>query len=767
MKVPYSVLQKYIPQLKHTAEEVGDILSQYSYEVEQVYNPGDAIQNVVVGEIRTLDPHPDADRLQLVNVHIGASQFVSIVCGASNIKIGDKVPTALEGATLPGGFEIKPTTIRGQESHGMLCSRKELGLQGDASGIYILPPNTKVGTSVVDVLHLNETIIEIDNKGLGTRASDSMSFYGIARELSAVLELPLKPLEKESLPKEGKAYTIKRDKDVCEYYSLLHVNGLSSYEFDSNVYSQDNYRIDLYVQVDSYTGDETVKYTLDALGYNTKNPAINLGNYIMEETGQPVHVFDAEKIVGKTIHIRKAKKDETLVALDDTVLTLEPGDIVICDSEKIIALAGIIGSKDSAVDDGTKQIVIESAIFDPAQIRKTARRLKMLTGAAKRFERRIPKELAKEALERVAWYLKEAKLAVGEYYESGSCKGEEIWTDLTFDYVRRYIGVAIPDAEIISLLKRVGAEVKSGGFGGGDKHKIKAPYWRLDLNHAEEYIEEVTRLYGYDKIPATLEIDFKVPQHDPLFQLKRSLSEILVGQGYSEVMTYPYSEVKATHQMVNPLDKNLPYLRESLAPALFTVQRNNHVRFDMVAIFEIGNVFGAEEATHLAMTYADKQTTPDNALTRIYHDFVKVLLVLGLDLTQLDLSLDTQGADILYAGNSLGRLSRDYQTLEVSLPAMLEHGVLAPEKYTPIAKYPVVKRDLTLSFPVGTPVKDVKDALQAAAPAECQSIRFVDQFEKDGQVNYSFHIQFRHDDKSLSDDEVNQAMQALEQVSLG
>ncbi len=765
MKVPYSVLQNHIPQLKHSAEEVGDILSLHSYEVERVYNPGADIQNVVVGEIRGLTPHPDADRLQLVNVHIGASQFISVVCGASNIKVGDKVPTALEGATLPGGLVIKPTSIRGQESHGMLCSKKELGLSGDASGIYILPPNTKVGSVVADVLHLNELVIEIDNKGLGTRASDSMSFYGVARELASVLDLPLKPLQKEDLPKEGKNISIKRDKDICSYYSLLHVNGLSSYEFDSNVYSQDNYRIDLYVQVDSYTGDESVKYILDLLGYNTQSAAINLGNYIMEEMGQPVHVFDAEKIVGKTVSVRKAKKDEKMIALDGAEINLEPGDIVVCDTEKIIALAGIIGSLDSAVDDGTKQIMIESATFDPAQIRKTARRLKMLTGAAKRFERKIPTELAREALERVAWYLKEAKLAVGSYYESGSSKSPEVTTEVSFDYIRRYMGVDISDNDITKFLKRSGAEVKSSGFGGKDTHKVIAPYWRLDLSTPEEYIEEVARLYGYDKIPAKLDVDFRIPHHDPLFQLKRSLSEILARHGYSEVMTYPYTNIEGAHEMVNPLDKTLPYLRQSISPQLATVRESNQVNFSKIALFEIGNVFGEHESMRLAMTCTNKDMSVDESLSQVYHDFVKALLVLGLDLSPLDLRLDIEGADVLYGDHIIGRLSRELQALEVALAALHEFGISQPETFTPIPKYPVVKRDFTVSVPVGTPVKVVMDALTNAASDECQSIEFTDQFQKDDTVNYSFHIQFRHEEKSLSDEEVNAAMKTLEQVT--
>jgi len=405
MKIPYSVIKNFIPNLNIDVYKVANLYTMKSYEVEGIQDLAKGLDNVVVGEIIEINPHPNADKLQITKINVGLDVLLNIVCGANNIAVGQKVPVAMIGAILPGNFEIKETKIRGEISQGMLCSKKELGLGDDSQGIFILGDQREIGKPIAETLNLNDAIIEIDNKGLGTRAGDSSSFYGLARELSILIDKPLINLPKVKLPRpSGSPRRIHRDNTICSYYSLIEVKGLSSYEFNSNVFSKENYRVDLYVQVDKYTLDEHIRHILNLLGYNTGNASVDLSNYIMEEIGQPIHVFDSEKIVGNDIIIRKAEKGESMVDLNDNELVLEEGDIVICDSEKIIALAGIIGAKNSSVDDGTQKIMIESAQFDSNQIRITARRLKLLTDAAKRFERGIPPILAQESLERVGWF---------------------------------------------------------------------------------------------------------------------------------------------------------------------------------------------------------------------------------------------------------------------------------------------------------------------------------------------------------------------------
>ena len=767
MKIPYSVLTSFIPQLKQTPQEVAEALTQYSYEVEDVYALRDTIQNVVVGEIREIEEHPEATKLQITHVHVGDEEGTrQIICGASNIKIGQKVPVALEGARLPGDVEITHKVVRGQESFGMLCSKAELGLGTDSSGIYILKSTTEIGKDILEVLELDDTIIEIDNKGLGTRASDSMAFYGIARELASVLKTKLNPLDTKDLPKPGKSFKIKRKEELCSYYSILQVDGLSTYEFDSNIYSQDNYRVDLYVQVNSYTGDDQVNRILEMLGYATDKPAVNLSNYIMEEVGQPIHIFDLEKISGDTITIREAKDGEEFIDLKDTVHNLVKGDIVICDKEKIIALAGIIGAKAAAVDDGTRKILIESAVFNATRIRKTARRMNLLTGAAKRFERKIPAPFAREALERVSWFLEQAQIPLGEYVESGSSEVKEEWWDLDTDYIRKYLGVEIEDKTIESLLKRVGCEVKKGF---GQAKKVKAPYWRLDLTIAEEFIEEVARLYGYHKIPEKLDIDLHLPHHDHNFQLVRHVTEALVALGYNEVLTYPYigTDNPCPYTMQNPVDHTRPFLRTTLHHHMSQTLDYNKPRYDNIALFEVSRVFTETEELHLNIAWWNKHIDRDTCLSQVYADWIKVLYRLGINPSFSDFSLTSEGAQVTYKEQVIGFMDITSQSLEVSLSQFYSVAVWQGDLYQGIDKYPVVKRDMTVEVENSIPAKQVYDEIYEYTSDLCRLVELKDTFETDGKKRYTFYLEFRHQDRSLDDQEVNQEIERLgEQLTI-
>ncbi len=267
-----------------------------------------------------------------ITISISSNTF-----SAKNIEMGQKVAVARIGAVLPNGLAIQAVNLRGQDSHGMICSAKELGLDGDSQGVLILPANAVVGKAVSDVLGLDDAIITIDNKGLGTRASDSSSLYGVAREVALITDKSLQPLELGSIPKTHLDRHITIETKGCSYYSLLGISGLSNYKFDSNVLSKGAYRVDLYVQTDTFKLDDSIHALLQLLNQPTHHPAVDLGNYILFEVGQPVHVFDAEKVKGN-ITIREAVEGETLLTLDDIEIPLKEGDIVICDSEKIIAL---------------------------------------------------------------------------------------------------------------------------------------------------------------------------------------------------------------------------------------------------------------------------------------------------------------------------------------------------------------------------------------------------------------------------------------------
>jgi phenylalanyl-tRNA synthetase beta chain len=251
MKIPYSIIKAFIPALTQSPKELADLITLKSYEVDSVYSPGESLKNVVVGHIQKVTPHPNADKLNIAEVLVDNSEVLTIVCGAKNIELGQKVAVAKIGTTLPNGLNIQAVNLRGQDSFGMICSSQELGLQEVSDGILVLPSIAEVGLPVADVLGLNEAIIDIDNKGLGTRASDSSSFYGVAREIALITNNSLQPLEISPIPakKNLKKHIIVQT-NLCKYYSILELSGLSKYKFDSNILSKGTYRVDLYVQTD-------------------------------------------------------------------------------------------------------------------------------------------------------------------------------------------------------------------------------------------------------------------------------------------------------------------------------------------------------------------------------------------------------------------------------------------------------------------------------------------------------------------------------------
>ncbi len=760
MKIPFSTLLEFIPELTQTPEEIADLITLKSYEVDSVYNPATSLNNVVVGHIQEIQPHPNADKLQITQVAVGNGEVLTIVCGAKNIELGQKVAIARIGATLPNGLTIQAVKLRGQDSFGMICSAQELGLDGgESSGVLILPPNSTEGKPVSEVLGLDEAIIDIDNKGLGTRASDSSSFYGVAREVALITEKKLKPLELAPFPKQQIKKYIQIETEACTYYSLLALSGLSNYKFDSNVLSKGAYRVDLYVQTDTFKLDDRIHKLLQILNQKVHHPAVDLGNFILFEIGQPVHVFDVEKIKGNTLTIREAKKGETLLTINETEIVLEEGDIVICDEEQIIALAGIIGGAATAVGDGTTQVLIESAHFNAERIRKTARRLKLLTESAKRFERNIPVELADIAMQRILHLVTQSGLGVLGYSHKGHNTTSHKTVNLDYDYVRRYIGADIPDGNINAYFKALQVHVHKP-FGSHQYH-LTAPYWRLDLNTPEEYIEEIARLYGYDTIPATLNIEKITPTINSLFAFKRILSETLAKIGYIEIITYPYS-VEGNLKLINPVDESKPYLRQNLTRSLADAVILNQNYRDTLRLFELSHVFTAEQHLHLSIAFWDKHKTATENINQTYHDIVLLITQLGFDTNILKTQVNDEGHIITYAEQPIGWIHGEDLVIELDITVLV--GILTPiiEKYIPIPKYPAVKRDVTIAASPSLSSQEIYNAIKSLVSSRCEYIDLRDIFVTDTAIKYTFHLEFRDLEQSLSDEDVNAEIAIIE-----
>jgi len=760
MKIPYSTLQHYIPELDITPEQIGELLSLKSYEVESVYNPQVQLKSIIVGIITDIQPHPNADKLQITQVSVGQPTQLTIVCGAKNIAIGQKVPIAPVGATLPNGLVIQVANLRGQESFGMICSAKELGLDFQGDGVLVLPSNAQEGDSIVHALGLDEIIIEIDNKGLGTRASDSSSLYGVAREVAMLIDKPLKNLESVDISSHTKLHTdihIKTDK--CSYYSLMKISGLSQYRFDSNVLSKGGYRVDLYVQTEKFTLDPRIIHTLRTLGVSIHHPAVDLGNYIMLETGQPVHIFDTEKVKGG-ITVREAEDGEIMIGLNGEEITLEKGDIVICDTEKIIALAGIIGSKDSAVDDGTTSILVESAHFDALQIRKTARRLKLLTDSAKRFEKLLPVELVDIAMQRIAYITQESGLKIEGHTHKGHHAQTQQSVSMTFDYIRKYIGVNISDETITHILKKL--DISTHKSFGSEVYKLTAPYWRLDLTTPEEYIEEVARLYGYDIIPAKIDFGILSVNHHPVFQLKRSITQAMVARGYTEIITYPYTKTETDIQMVNPVDASKPYLRTSLIESMSEAIVSNQPYQEKLALFEVSHIFNETQDMHIGIGYWDKYISAKNAVNILYQDILSVLSQLSINIVPISYQVDNLQIQLMYQDTSIGIIDTSQAIAEINLTQLQSICQYTQEVYRSIPRYPSVKRDITIKAPISISAQEVYQKIQQLVSPRCEYIGLKDTFSENNLMHYTFRLEFRDMDKSLTDDEVNQEIHQIE-----
>lgn len=758
MKIPYSIIKNFVPQLTQSPEQLANLITLKSYEVDSVYNPGDALQNIVVGHIQKVTPHPNADKLNITEVLVDNNQVLTIVCGAQNVELGQKVAVAKVGAILPSGLNIQSINLRGQDSSGMICSSQELGLQEKSDGILVLPNIAEVGMPVAEVLGLNEVIIDIDNKGLGTRASDSSSFYGVSREVALITNNVLKPLELSPIPtKQPLKKHIKVETNLCKYYSILELSGLSKYKFDSNILSKGSYRVDLYVQTDIFKLDSSIHHTLATLNQKTHHPAVDLGNYILFETGHPVHVFDAEKVKGDEIIVRESKKGEIFTSLDEVEILLEEGDIVICDSEGIIALAGIMGGANTAVGDGTTRVLIESASFDYSRIRQTARRLKLLTESAKRFERQIPVELADIAIQRIINLVEKSGLQTLGYSNYGNNKTAHKSIHLDYNYVRKYIGVDIHDNDINHIFKSLNIEAHK--LFGSHKYSLTAPYWRLDLNTPEEYIEEIARLYGYDNIPTTLDISKLKVNSDNIFNFKRKLSQEFANIGYTEIITYPYVQ-SGILQLLNPVDDSKPYLRQDLIHSMEDAINTNAKHTDTLRLFEISNVFTAEQHLHLSLSYYNKSTDLITNINQAYNDLIRVIAQMGFDYTKFTTNTVENKTTINYTEKVVGWVDVS-GVIELNISVLV--NILSPisERYNPIPKYPAVKRDITLTVPNTSSAQEVYDKIKSIVSPRCYYIGFRDRFENGDLINYTFNLKFRDKDKSLSDDEVSVEMDLI------
>ena len=584
-------LKDFIP-FDLSADDLSEKLIMAGIEVEQITRIGTEWNNIVVGEILDIRPHPQADKLLLTTVRAGERKL-PVVCGAPNIQVGQKVPLALDGAALPSGTKIKAAKIRGEISQGMLCSEPELSLGDDASGIMILPSAAPSGLSLADYLGLSDTVLELS---VTPNRPDCLSVIGMAREISALIEVPMK-VPKVVLTEEGEvidhlASVEIRDPDLCPRYTARIISNIS-------------------------IGPSPLwmRQRLAAAGIRSINNAVDVTNYVLLEWGQPLHAFDFDLLRGHKIIVKRANPNERFFTLDGNERVLTTDALMICDGERSVAIGGIMGGQNSEVHEGTRRILLESAYFMPTSIRRTSKATGLGTEASQRFEKGVDINGVIPALNRAASLI--ASLCKGaiapgiiDCYPQPVAHPGPI--TLNSARVRKIIGIPLAADAMKRLLERLHMTVKNMDQ---TCMQVTLPSFRVDIHEPEDLIEEIARLNGYQNIPATApRISVSDRSYPKSHMLTSRTREILVAQGFYEVINYSFTSPALLQHMnftesdqrrnaapiLNPLSESQSVLRTSLIPSLLVNLRDNlRHKNNAIRLFEIGTVFYANSSNPL------------------------------------------------------------------------------------------------------------------------------------------------------------------------
>ncbi|HET7237566.1 MAG TPA: phenylalanine--tRNA ligase subunit beta [Terrimicrobiaceae bacterium] len=771
MKVSLDWLREYV-DWKGSVEELDDLLTRTGIKVESITTKGANFPNVVIAQILETSRHPNADRLSVCRVADGTNEARRIVCGAKNFQTGDKVPLALPGAVLPGGMKIKVGKLRGVESEGMLCSAKELGLSDDAEGLLLLPKDAPVGEPLAD-LYPADTTFELE---ITPNRPDWLSHVGVAREIAAFsgesfhpprIEVP------ETVKSLENAVSILAP-SLCPLYSARRIR-----------------------EVKVRPSPPWLRDRLEAAGLRPINNIVDVTNYVMLELGQPLHAFDAAKI-REGITVRTALEGEKLRALDGSEVLLSTGDLVIADALEPLALAGVMGGEESGVVETTSEILLESALFEPIGIRRSARLHNLHSDSSHRFERGTDPAGVLAASERATRLIEE--LADGKAAETilmaGALPPAPTPVALRPARCRALLGIEVSDEEIASSLSRLGLKALNEGEGTA----WQVPSHRRDLVREVDLIEEIARVIGIERIAGKLAATPAFPSGaDKVYDFHMEIRQALRALGSSEARTSTLvSEAmlwsgEVPLRLRNPLGEDQTFLRTSLLPGLLAaLARNIRYGARSIALYEIGRTFHAGEAeergTLAFVIYGEARarTWRESAARSFdWHDAKGAIEeLMRTPLTCVPAVAKppmTLVCDLLVEGTLLGALgqlspasARDLDAVGPVLVAELSlemlHSLRRPSRYQEIPKFPPVVRDIAVVCPIalsyGEIEKEIWEAklefLEKADPLSVYSDPTGEKLPPD-RKSVAISLTFRARGRTLSNEEVNAACDRLKQ----
>lgn len=782
MIVTYNWLKEYV-DMDVTPEALADLLTMLGLEVERMEPLYEGMDEVVVALVQEKAQHPNADKLSLCTVNNG-SELLSVVCGAQNFKAGDKVALATVGAVLPGDFKIKKSKIRGEESSGMLCSEKELGLADDSAGIMILPQELPLGTPVFSALGLKDTVFEI---GLTPNRADCLSVIGVAREIAAKLgkkvRYPGLQVPEGDVRADAVASVVVEDAQFCPRYTARYISGCTIAPSPSWLIKR-----------------------LQSVGMRSINNVVDVTNYVLLEYGHPLHAFDFDLLAGGCIVVRRSAQGEEFSTLDGQKRMLQSSDLTIRDGEKAVALAGIMGGGNSEIGDNTVNVLLESAYFAPSAIRKTSKRLGLHTESSHRFERGTDVNQLVKALNRAASLIAElaggtvARGVIDVYPHEIPLKKVTV----RLDKVNKLLGLSLSASEVTGMFASLefGVETVEPGV-----YQITVPSFRVDIEREIDLIEEVARLNGFDKIPITMPLARVFSDRAPLPQrLEITLRNTLVSEGFNEVINFSFISpevfdkllLPADHvlrqsvRLLNPIVEEQSVMRTTLLPGLLdTAMRNFSFRTMNLRIFELRRIY----LPHPEKELPDEPVVAGGILAgrRVPEgwnqakgdvDFYDVKGIVEHVLSAFNIqdavydASDTppylhpgRSCRVLRNGMMIGAMGELHPTVQENFA--LEKPVYyfelnfnnlvsrlpAAAVITPPPRFPDTFRDIAMLVPDEMPSHDITTCISNMKSPHVQDVEVFDVYKgssiAEGQKSIAVRVRYRSAEKTLTDEEVN------------
>lgn len=797
MKISYNWIKQFI-NIDWTPEQTSELLTDLGLEVEglETYQSvKGGLEGVVIGEVLTCVKHPNADKLKVTTVNIGGENPIQIVCGAPNVEAGQKVPVATVGTILytdeGEAWTIKKGKIRGEESHGMICAEDELGLGKSHDGIMVLDADTKVGTPATNIFDIeNDRVFEI---GLTPNRADAMSHFGVARDLKA--GLIQKDIKLELITPSVSAFHVEnrtlkidvevKDKNLAPRYCGVTISGIKVNESPA-----------------------WLKHRLLAIGLSPINNIVDATNYVLHELGQPLHAFDVAKISGNKVEIKTVNAGTKFITLDGVERELHADDLMICDTEKPLCIAGVFGGLDSGVSSSTTSVFLESAYFNPVSVRKTAKRHALNTDASFRFERGIDPNITEYALKRAALLIQE--VAGGEIssdiIDIYPKKIKDFEVRLSFDNAKKLIGEEIQKETIKRILTSLDIKVNNvteTGLG------LTVPAYRNDVQREADIIEEILRVYGYNNIKTTTKLNASISSTSRFedYKIQNVIGDQLAGQGFFEILSNSLTnpnyinlseQLEADHNiaMLNPLSSDLLVLRQSLLfSGLEAISYNINRKRSNLRLFEFGKTYHnynnkREELKHLSLFATGNKSSESWTCADQKSDFFFIKGSIVAMLSRLGISRYSEASvknDLFSEGLTLSLGKTKIVDFGLVKKTVLKHFNISQEVlfadfnwdnileivkrnkivFKTISKYPEVRRDFALLLN-----NDVMfDAIQKIAKqTEKQLLKEVSLFDvyqgknlPEGKKSYAISFTLQDENKTLNDKQIDKIMSKLQQ----